>query len=274
MTVIELDTFSFHFGAKRILHEVSFSVAAGEYVSIIGPNGAGKTTLLRCVDRLLHGGTGEIRIDGRPLHAYSQKELARAIGYVPQAGGLSFPFTVEQFVLMGRYPHLSPFSAVSKEDRRAVRQGMELTGTDAFADRSMGTLSGGERQKVLIAAALVQGASILLLDEPTTFLDYHHQQEVQDLLARVNRESGTTILAVTHDVNSAALQSDRIVALREGEVVFLGPPAEVMNAETLREIYGCSLRLVDHPQTGLSVIVPDAPSADAPSVQDSSGGAR
>jgi iron complex transport system ATP-binding protein len=114
MTVIELDNFSFRFGTKRVLHEVSFSVAEGEYVSIIGPNGAGKTTLLRCIDRLLAGGTGRISVRGRPLADYRQKELARLIGYVPQAGGHTFPFTVEQFVLMGRYPYLSPFSAVSK----------------------------------------------------------------------------------------------------------------------------------------------------------------
>jgi len=254
--IIEVRNFSFRLGKKQILRDVSFTVAEGEYLSIVGPNGAGKTTLLKCIDRLLTGGSGRIEICGRPLESYAQKKLARLIGYVPQGDGQGFAFTVEQLVLMGRYPYLSPFSPVSKEDRQAVRQSLELTGTAEFAERLLQTLSGGERQKVFIAAALAQGARILLLDEPTTFLDYRHQDEVQGLLARVNRQSGTTIVSVTHDVNRAALESDRIVALREGSVVFCGPPPEIMRAEVLEQIYGASLLLVDHPREGLPMIVP------------------
>lgn len=257
--VIEIHGLSLSLGGKQILRDVSFSVGEGEYVSIVGPNGAGKTTLLRCVDRLLSGGTGRIEICGRPLASYGRKELARLIAYVPQSDGRQFPFTVEQFVLMGRYPYLSPFSAVSKEDRRAVRQAMELTGTTEFARRSLDTLSGGERQKVFIAGAMAQGAKILLLDEPTTFLDYRHQEDVQVLLSRVNRTSGTTIVAVTHDVNRAALESDRIVALRDGSVIACGPPSEIMKAEVLQQIYHSSLLLVDHPDAGLPVVVPRTP---------------
>jgi iron complex transport system ATP-binding protein len=264
--VIEIQHFSFRLGKKQILREVSFAVAEGEYLSIVGPNGAGKTTLLKCIDRLLTGGSGRIEICGRPLASYSQKQLARLIGYVPQGDGRGFAFTVEQFVLMGRYPYLSSFSPAGKEDQRAVREALELTGTTEFAQRLLETLSGGEHQKVMIAAALAQGARILLLDEPTTFLDYHHQDEVQALLGRVNRQSGTTIVAVTHDVNRAALESDRIVALRGGEVVFCGPPPEIMTAQVLRRIYGSSLLLVDHPSGGLPMIVPQ-PTAPGDSAQ-------
>ena len=260
---IEVHGFSFAIEKKPILRDVSFSVIQGEYLSIVGPNGAGKTTLLKCMDRILTGGTGEITVFGRPLADYRQKELARRISYVPQADGRVFPFTVEQFILMGRYPYLSPFTSISQEDRRAVRDALEVTRTAEFAGRLLDTLSGGERQKVYIAAALAQGADILLLDEPTTFLDYRHQVEIRDLLARVNA-SGTTIVAVTHDVNRAALDSHRIVAICRGAVVFCGTPQELMKTDVLERIYGTELLLVDHPGTGLPVIVPGAAAEGQP----------
>lgn len=262
--VIDVRRFSFRFGSKLVLRDVSFEVAQGEYLSIVGPNGAGKTTLLKCLGRLLGGGTGRIEIFGRPLQSYRQKELARRIGYVPQADGRAFPFTVEQFVLMGRYPYLSPFTAINREDRRAAREAMDVTSTRQFADRTLDTLSGGERQKVYIAAALTQGADVLLLDEPTTFLDYRHQAEIRALLTRANKESGVTIVAVTHDLNQAALQSDRIVALRDGAVVFCGRPEEIMQADVLRRIYDASLLLVDHPDVAMPVIVPRVPEEGEP----------
>jgi iron complex transport system ATP-binding protein len=262
--VIEIRNFSFSLGAKQILRNVSFSVAEGEYLSIVGPNGAGKTTLLRCIDRILTGGSGEIRVCGRPLQGYRQRELAKLVSYVPQADGRVCSYTVEQFVLMGRYPYLSPFSAVGKADRQAVRDALQLTETLQFADRLLDTLSGGERQKVYIAAALAQGAGVMLLDEPTTFLDYRHQAEIEALLVRANRQSGVTLLAVTHDVNRAALLSDRIVALREGSVAYCGRPAGIMDPQVLQGIYGISLLLADHPRASLPMIVPRVPQEDRP----------
>jgi len=262
--VIRLRNFSFQLGKKEILRDVSFDVHSGEYLTIVGPNGAGKTTLLKCVDRILTGGRGEIEIFGRALGDYRQKELARLISYVPQADGHVLPFTVEQFVLMGRYPYLSPFSVISREDHQVVREAMQLTGTLEFADRMLETLSGGERQKVFIAAAIAQGAKVLLLDEPTTFLDYRHQTEIRELLARANRDSGVTVVAVTHDVNTAILESDRIVALRNGELAFCGPPAEIMQADVLQAIYDTSLLLIEHPEAPLSVIVPHAATGRQP----------
>ena len=262
--VIEIDRFSYSFGSKQVLREVSFSVHRGEYVSIVGPNGAGKTTLIKCLDRIFRGGTGRINVMGRPLETYRQKELARLLSYVPQADGRVFPFTVGQFVLMGRYPYLSPFSTISREDRRAVGDALDRTGTSEFADRPLDTLSGGERQKVYIAAALAQGSEILLLDEPTTFLDYHHQAEIRDLLAQVNRQSGVTIVAVTHDVNRAALDSRRVVAVRDGAVVFCGPADRIMDPGVLEEIYGTPFLLVDHPQRAMPIVVPQVPSEGRP----------
>lgn len=257
--ILDIRSYSFRVGRKEILREVSFSVRRGEYLSIVGPNGAGKTTLLKCLDRIYTGGTGAISIAGRPLERYSQRELARRLSYVPQIDGRVFPFSVEQFVLMGRYPYLSPFTSVGHTDREAVAAALERTGVAEFADRRLDTLSGGERQKVYIAAALAQGAEVLLLDEPTTFLDYRHQGEVRDLLARLNQDCKATIVAVTHDLNRAVLDSHRIVALREGAVVFCGPSRDVMRPEILQEIYGTTFMLMRHPQADLPIVVPQCP---------------
>jgi len=262
--VLEICDFSFRLGRKEILRDVTFSVAWGEYLSIVGPNGAGKTTLLKCIDRLLAGGAGRIEVFGRPLESYRQKELARRISYVPQADGRVIPFSVRQFVLMGRYPYLSPFSSTDKEGRRAVDEALERTGTAEFADRRLDTLSGGERQKVYIAAALAQGSDILLLDEPTTFLDYRHQAEIRDLLSRVNRESKVTIVCVTHDLNRAVLDSDRIVALVAGRVLFTGRPDEIMKTEVLETLFRTPFVLTSHPGTAIPMIVPALPPTSQP----------
>lgn len=269
--VIEICGFSFRFGAKPVLCDVSFCVGRGEYLSIVGPNGAGKTTLLKCLDRIHRGGAGRISIFGRPLAEYRQRELARLLSYVPQADGRIFAFTVEQFVLMGRYPYLNPLSSIGHDDREAVRRVMRRTGIETFAHRTLDTLSGGERQKVYIAAALAQGAKVLLLDEPTTFLDYHHQAEIRDLLSEVNRQSGVTIVAVTHDVNRAALDSDRIVALSDGSVVFDGTPAQIMRPETLERIYGTPFLLVGHPEGDVPMIAPQHPRDRRAPAADRSG---
>jgi len=256
--VIGVYDVSFAVGGQTILREVTFRVRRGEYVVIVGPNGAGKSTLLRCLMRIHRRWTGRVAVHGRSLAEYSQRELARRIGYVPQAGGEVFPYTVEQFVTMGRYPYLSPFASISAEDRRVVRQAMEQTESLPLADRRLDTLSGGERQQVYIAAALAQGAEILMLDEPTTFLDYRHQAEVTGLLRRANRQQEVTVVAVTHDLNHAALQADRVVALRGGRVVFEGPPGDVMRPSVLESIYATQLTLLDHPTAGVPIVVPDA----------------
>ncbi len=255
--IIEIDNFSLRIGSKRILDDVSLATEEGEYLTVIGPNGAGKTTLLRCLMRIMRGGDGTITVAGRALDDYSQRELAKLVGYVPQADGRALPFTVREFVMMGRYPHLSPFSLTTREDDEAVREAMELAGVLEFASRQIATLSGGERQSVFVTAALAQGAKILLLDEPATFLDPMHEARVHDLLRRVNRDRGVTVVAVTHDVNTAALQSDRVIALKEGRVIFGGSPGELMKNEVLERIYGKSFVMVEHPETGLPLVVPD-----------------
>ena len=253
---IQVEGLAYAAGTTEILRDVSFTVDQGHYVSIIGPNGAGKTSLIRCLNRLSRASAGRIAIFGKALADYTQRDLAKDISYVPQADTGYYPFTVYEFVLMGRYPHLSPFSSVGPDDRAKVDESLELTGTAAFADRSIGTLSGGERQNVFIAAALTQGARILLLDEPTTFLDYAHQVDVLALLKRLNVDQGITIAAVTHDVNSAVLTSNRVLAIKAGGVAFDGTPAELLSDDVLEKVYETKFDLVPHGDSDTPLVVP------------------
>ena len=253
---IDITGLRYVIGTTVILDDVSFRVDAGQYVSVIGPNGAGKTSLIRCINRLSRTQSGRIDIFGRSLSDYSQRDLAKVISYVPQADARYFPFSVYEFVLMGRYPHLSPFSSVGPEDRAKVDEALKLTGAAAFSERSLRTLSGGERQSVFIAAALTQGARILLLDEPTTFLDYKHQVEVLALLRRLNEQQDITIVAVTHDVNSAVLTSDRVLALKGGRVAFDGTPGDLIGKGVLEEVYDTGFELVPRGDGGTPIVVP------------------
>jgi iron complex transport system ATP-binding protein len=158
---------------------------------------------------------------------------------------------------MARYPHLSPFSIIGPQDEEIAKQAMEMTATDCFADRIIATLSGGERQQVSITAAVAQQSQIMLLDEPATYLDYKHQRDIHRLLAKINRTNNTTIICVTHDLNSAALNADTIIALKEGRIVFEGTPEEIMNEDVLEKIYSKKFDFAQHPLTGQKIIVPD-----------------
>jgi ABC-type cobalamin/Fe3+-siderophores transport system ATPase subunit len=200
--------------------------------------------------------SGELDICGIPWKNWKQSDLAKLAAFVPQADSRAMPFTAEEFLLMCRYPYMSPFATVRADDHKVVWEAMAGTGTTAFAHRRMDTLSSGERQKVYIAAALAQGAHIWLLDEPTTFLDYHHQDDILSLVALANKEFDVTVVAVTHDLNHAVLESDRIIALCEGELAFYGTPNLIMKPDVLQRIYGASLLLVDHPTSGMPMIVP------------------
>lgn len=237
MNAIDVEHLSLQFGGNAILEDVSLSVNQGEWFSIIGPNGAGKTSLLKCLNRIHRGFSGTVRVQGKPQAELSQRDLARRIAYVPQADARHFGFTAREFVLLARYPHLSPFTNVKESDRAAAEASLQAMGCDAFADRPMATLSGGERQKVILAAAVAQGASILLLDEPTTFLDYRHQVEIAARLQDLHAQGGVTVIAVTHDVSQAVAASDRILALRDGRTVFCGTPDELLRGDMLETVF-------------------------------------
>ncbi|MBI2302424.1 MAG: ABC transporter ATP-binding protein [Armatimonadetes bacterium] len=254
---LEVEALSFSIRGAAILRGVSARVPAGETWSILGANGAGKSTLLKCLMRIHTGWSGRARLFGRELESYSQRELARRVAYVPQPGGdQRFPYTVREFVRMGRYPYAGPFGSAHPGDRAAIDDALARAGVEAFADRTLDTLSGGERQKVFIAAALAQGAEVLLLDEPTAFLDYRHRAEVSEILHAINQESGTTILTVTHDVNAAIVMGGHALALRRGEVAWCGPAEELACERRLGDIFEASFRLLDDPVTGLRLVAP------------------
>jgi iron complex transport system ATP-binding protein len=223
------------------LRDVGFTVTPGEVLGVVGPNSAGKTTLIRLLTRVLTPSEGRVLLDGVPVERYPRWELARRIAVVTQdlPGGL--PFTVEQLVLMGRYPHAPRRFFETAADRRAAEAAMVLTGVAHLAGVPVARLSGGERQRAVLARALAQEPRLLVLDEPTAHLDLRYQAECVALLRRVNRDWGSTIVLVSHDLNLAAEVSDRLLLLAAGRVVRLGPPADVLEPELLSRVYGCEI---------------------------------
>jgi len=254
-SAIQTKNLTVSLSGKTILDQIDFAMEPGEYVSVIGPNGAGKTTLIKCLCGIHPVKAGTVYVMGQNATELSSRERARLLSYVPQAEGKAFPFTVLEFVLLGRYPHLSPFTPVSTKDHDAVDRALKQTGTEALRHRKLGTLSGGERQMVFIAAALAQEAKILILDEPATFLDYRHQTEVFRLLRRLNRDHGHSILTVSHNINTAARCSSRILAVKNGKNTFYGKPDELMEPERLQRIFDTSFRFIREETHPLPLVI-------------------
>lgn len=255
--ILSAENYSYHIGKQALLTDVTFRLEAGTRCAIIGPNGAGKSTLLKSFCRILPAGRGTLRVNGRSWLEYGQKELAHWISYVPQAGGRDDLFSVREFVLMGRYPHLSAFSGIRQRDWRAVDGALEVTGLAALAHRRLGTLSGGEQQKAMIASALVQGSRVMLLDEPTAFLDPYQQKQIYELLEHLHRETGVTLVEVTHDVNRALLGQDFILAIKQGRLLFAGTPGEFLRQQQLPLLYDKEFLLAPHPQGGKMMVLPE-----------------
>jgi len=245
-------------GDRPVLSEVSLSLAQGRRLALVGPNGAGKTTLLKCLNRILGHWSGTITLAGKALQKYGHRELARWMAYVPQTGGPIVPFSVEAFVALGRYPYQGPLARLTRQDKHAVDSALELTDTDFLRARPMHALSGGERQRVMLAAALAQEARILLLDEPTVFLDPQHEAAFCALLARVHQERDLTMITVTHDLNRAVLMHDHLVALKDGRVAFAGTPSSFMTSAVLEQVYENPFLLTSHPTTGHPMVLPEA----------------
>jgi iron complex transport system ATP-binding protein len=227
-------------GGRRFAFEaLSFSVEAGEIFGVIGPNSAGKTSLLRLLTHVLAPSRGEILLEGRPVSRLPHWQLARQIAVVPQEAPRPFPFSVEQLVLMGRYPHAPTRFFETDGDRAVAREAMAATGTLALAPLPLEHLSGGERQRAMLARALAQEPRLLVLDEPTSHLDLRYQAETAELLRRLNRDRGVTILLVSHDLNLAAELCDRLLLLDGGRLAGLGTPTEVLEAGLLERVFGC-----------------------------------
>jgi iron complex transport system ATP-binding protein len=252
---LEIVNLSLSIGESDILRNVTFDIPRGAFLSIMGPNGAGKTTLLRCIMGVVDGWAGAVLVNGKPVGSQRRKDLARLVSYVPQSDEMVFPFTGRELVMMGRYPYLSPFTPPGRADVEVVERTLKITGTGSLADRDMRTLSGGERQKILIAGALAQEAGIMLLDEPTTFLDPRHTDEILSILAELN-QSGVTVVMVTHDINHAAYYADSVIALVDGSVAFNGSSEGLMNKEVLASVYGKEFTLVKHPESGKMMALP------------------
>ena len=251
-------SFAYRSGAPLVVDGVSIALARGGLVGILGPNGSGKTTLLKILSGALAPSAGSIWLDNRPLGEWPRRALARRIALVPQETYAPFDFTVLDIVLMGRYPHLGTFALEGPADLAIARQALAATGTTAFETRSFGTLSGGEKQRVVIASALAQTPEVLLLDEPTASLDVGHQLEVQVLLSRLNLDHGVTMVLSTHDLNFAAALCRHLILLRNGRVVAQGPTEEVLTPGTVRALYGVEADVQLHPRTGHLTVTPIA----------------
>ena len=238
------------------LHDVSVTIARGSLTGLLGPNGCGKTTLLKLMAGILRAQQGVVALDGRPVDVISRRALARRIAVVPQETHPAFDYSVLEMVLMGRHPHLGPFQLEGPADIAIAHDALAATGTAHLAERPYMTLSGGEKQRVVIASALAQEPDILLLDEPTASLDLAYQLEVASLLARLNRERGATLVLATHDLNLAASLCDSVVLLRSGQVVAQGPTEDVLTAALIQQLYDVEADVRFHEPSGHVTVVP------------------
>ncbi|GAA2404221.1 ABC transporter ATP-binding protein [Streptomyces glaucosporus] len=243
---------------RTIAEDLTVAIPDRSFTVIIGPNACGKSTLLRALSRMLKPAAGSVLLDGRDISSLNAKQVARTLGLLPQSSTAPEGISVSELVSRGRYPHQGLLRQWSKEDERVVAESMASTGVAELADRSVDELSGGQRQRVWIAMALAQQTPLLLLDEPTTYLDLAHQIDVLDLCARLHEEEGRTLVAVLHDLNHAARYATHLIAMRDGRVVASGPPAEVVTAELVEEVFGLPCRVIDDPETGTPLVVPAA----------------
>ena len=257
-TAIESRSVSFSYENKSVLTEITFSIGPGELVALLGPNGSGKTTLLKILLGLLPPSAGFVTLGAKPLSSYASKERAQQIAYVSQQPQLSFPLTAFELVALGRYPH-SPRRGLSSADRLAVETALGRTDAKNLSKRNFNTLSGGEKQKVLIARALAQNARILLLDEPTLHLDLYYQLQILTALKTLCAEQGITVVTVLHDVNLVSLFADQALLLNDGSLRAYGPVAEVVNETSIRELLGVAMKAINDAQAGTRYFVPQEP---------------
>lgn len=240
---------------RVVIDDLSAVIPDGSFTVIVGPNACGKSTLLRALARILKPSRGSVLLDGEEIATVGSKEVARRLGLLPQSSIAPEGITVADLVTRGRYPHQSLLRQWSAEDAQVVERAMQVTNVTELADRMVDELSGGQRQRVWIAMVLAQETPLLLLDEPTTFLDIAHQIEVMDLLADLHA-AGRTVVAVLHDLNQAARYASHLIAMREGAIVASGDPAQVLTADLVEAVFGLRSRVVPDPITGTPMVVP------------------
>ncbi len=244
---------------RTIVEAIDVAIPDGKVTVIVGPNGCGKSTLLRALARLMAPRQGSVLLDGEDIRSLPTREVARRLGLLPQAPISPEGILVADLVARGRSPYQTAFQQWSAADERAVSDALAATDLTAVATRRVDELSGGQRQRVWIAMALAQDTSLLLLDEPTTFLDLRHQIDVLGLLRTLNRRDGRTLVLVLHDINLACRYADNIIAMRDGRVIAEGPPAEVVTAETMREVFGLDCTIIADPAAGTPMLIPACP---------------
>ena len=256
--ILEAQTVSVRLGKSPVLNDLTLSIPRGTVTAIIGPNGSGKSTLLRALARLLRPETGSVMLDGAAIARMSPGQVARQIATLPQSPGAVPGMTVQELVEQGRYPHAGPLRMLSDKDHAAVERALELTSSGRLRHRLVESLSGGERQRAWIALALAQEPRILLLDEPTTFLDINHQIHVLNLIRALNREHGLTVVMVLHDLNQASQYAERLVVLQGGRIVEEGPPETVIREDVLASVFNVRAHISVSPIDGALICHPYA----------------
>ncbi|MGN0128663.1 SIP domain-containing protein [Glutamicibacter soli] len=256
MATLQASGLTLAYDKVTIVDELSLDIPAGQVSIVVGANGCGKSTLLRALSRLLKPAGGQVLLDGADIHSKPAKEVAKTLGLLPQSPTAPDGITSRELISRGRYPHQGLFKRFSAEDEAAVNRAMELTGTAGLADRPVDELSGGQRQRVWIAMALAQETDLLLLDEPTTFLDVAHQLEVLDVVSELNRTRGITVVIVLHDLNLAARYADYLVALKDGKIYAAGHPTEVVTEKTVKAVFGMPSRVIPDPVAGTPLVLP------------------
>jgi iron complex transport system ATP-binding protein len=244
------------YGAEPVVRDLDLDIPDGRVTTIVGPNGCGKSTLLRTLARLLRPSSGEVLLDGTPITSIATRDIARVLALLPQGPVAPDGLLVRDLVARGRHPHQRWFSQWSREDEGVVDEALWMTDVRELGDRPLDQLSGGQRQRAWIAMTLAQDTDMVLLDEPTTYLDLAHQVEVLDLVTRLNRERGRTVAMVLHDLNLAARYSDRIVVMKDGAIIAQGAPVEVFTTDMLGAVFGLDADVLADPRTGLPVVVP------------------
>jgi len=252
--ILKLENVSFGYKGQPVIRDVNLEIPAGSFLSLIGPNGSGKTTLLRLMSRVLEPQQGRVLFEGRPLSDMNAKDIARNIAVISSEQFFEFPYPVSEIVAMGRYPYVARLHGLSHEDFQFVDQALLLTDLGHLRQRPISHLSSGERQRVFIARAIAQQPKLLMLDEPNAHLDIHHQIAIFELLRSLNREHGISIVAVLHDLTSAAAYSGITVLLHEGSVIKVGKPGEVITRTLIRETYGVDVDVFPSPAGGFPLV--------------------
>ncbi|MBL1320752.1 MAG: ABC transporter ATP-binding protein [Methylophaga sp.] len=258
--LLEAHNLSVEIANTTLLSSVSFQINEGDYLCVLGPNGAGKSTLLKALLGISKPSSGDITIQHQVVSQLSQKQRAQQISYVPQAHGQQFDFTVIDFIKMSRYAYHTALSDWASDDQDAFDQAIAITGTESFLQRQMQTLSGGEQQRIMIAAALCQQAPLLLLDEPTSFLDPHYQAEVHQLIVKLNQQHRISVIEVSHDLNHAVQHSSSILALKQGKKMWFGASSEFLETDHVHTLYDQQFVFAEHPQTGDKIALVSEPS--------------